>query len=84
MITLTSDHDDHFYPPDYSDHPEYKLYSCHLVEHVALELEPVARPDMLQQVDNLLSTAVLLTQKWEYVNTSNAGKFIFSPAPQCK
>jgi len=34
-----------------------------LVEHVALELEPVARPDMLQQVDNLLSTAVLLVAK---------------------
>merc|ERR1712060_776225 len=34
-----------------------------LVKHVSLELETVARPHMLQQVDDLLPTTVLLVAK---------------------
>ena len=40
----------------------------YLIEHDAFRLEPVARPDMLQRVDDLLSVAVLLVPEligWE-------------------
>ena len=40
------------------------MKNCHLVKHVSLELETVARPHMLQQVDNLLTTTVLLSNKY--------------------
>ena len=45
------------------------MKNCHLVKHVSLELETVARPHMLQQVEDLLPATVLLTkiqfQFWE-------------------
>ena len=41
---------------------ESQLHSADLVEHVAFELEAVARPHVLQQVDYLLPTTVLLAK----------------------
>ena len=37
-----------------------EILAAHLVEHDALRLEPVPRPDMLERVDDLLPVGVLL------------------------